>query len=162
MAKGKVPSEERIASSFQQLAVSSKNLHEASKDLGEVVCILDAALGRLDIGVSAWHKFAGHGDDNGNYWTRQIGYTQLRGKWGIALRRTSGNEFSDRFEEEVWPFNDAPHWMRIESVGKIPDLFETLIARTEESISKIKEKTNEASILAAAIDAPVPASDSEA
>jgi hypothetical protein len=33
--------------------------------------------------------------------------------------------------------------MQIESLGKIPDLYEELIKRTEETIKKIKAKTAE-------------------
>jgi hypothetical protein len=161
MPKDKVPAEERIASSFKQLAVSSKNLKDASKELGEIICILEASLGQLNIGVSAWQKVAVHESRDGSYWTRDVGYTQVGTSWAIALRRTSGNEFSDQHDEEVWRFNDAPYWMRIEGVSKIPELFETLIARVDESTSKIKAKTNEAIMLAAALDLPVSVLDSE-
>ena len=48
-------------------------------------------------------------------------------------------------------FGDAPRWLRILGVGKIPDLLEALIKSTEETTKKIKTKTAEANQLATAI-----------
>jgi len=50
-------------------------------------------------------------------------------------------------------FGEAPRWMQIESVGKIPDLFDELIKRTESTIRMLKAKAIEAKNLAAAISA---------
>ncbi len=61
------------------------------------------------------------------------------------------------YDEEVWLFSDAPRWMQIESVGKIPDLFDELIKRTEDTIKKIRAKTIEAGDLATAINEAISA-----
>ena len=55
--------------------------------------------------------------------------------------------------DEEWPFAEAPRWMCIESVGKLPELFEDLIKRTEEATEKIKGKTSEAKEFLAAVRA---------
>ena len=151
--QNKIPLSERISSSFKQLASSSDDLNSAANDLGRSISALDVALSSLNLGVSAWRRIAGNTDDNGNYWSRDIGYTLVGGSWGIALRRTSGNEHADFHDEEVWPFNGAPRWMCIEGVGKVPDLFDELIKRTIESTEKIKARTGEAKELVAAIEA---------
>ncbi|HXP85876.1 MAG TPA: hypothetical protein VN841_14225 [Bryobacteraceae bacterium] len=148
----KVPAAERIASSIKRLAATSTELKVATGELGQALSSFDKALQTLNL-VPAWHKVAGHEDEHGNYWTRDIGYTKVQSEWGIALRRTRGNEFSGDHEEEVWRFNAAPHWMQIESLSKIPDLHEELIKRTEETINKIKAKTVEANELATALNA---------
>ena len=85
---------------------------------------------KLKLGVSAWHQIAGHEEPDGGFWTRDIGFAQVRNKWGIALRRTWGNYNIDEYAEEVWLFTDAPRWICIESIGKLPDLFDDLIKRT--------------------------------
>jgi hypothetical protein len=54
-------------------------------------------------------------------------------------------------EIETWIFKDAPRWMQIESVGKIPDLFDALIKRTQETAEKLRAKTVEARQLARAL-----------
>ncbi|PYU93221.1 MAG: hypothetical protein DMG25_09995 [Acidobacteria bacterium] len=146
------PPKERIASSFKQLSVVSTDLNLAADEFSKTISTLDEALKSLKLGVSAWHKVAGHEDEQyGDFWTRDIGYAQVKGKWGIAIRKTWGNNFHDHYEEEVWPFADAPRWMCIESIGRLPDLFDDLIKRTEETTTKIKAKTSEARDLAAAI-----------
>jgi hypothetical protein len=148
------PATERIASSIKRLTVTSTELTAVTTELGQAFSSFDKALQELNL-VPAWHKFAGGEDDNGNYWSRQIGYTTVQGEWAIALKRTWGNGFGDDYNEEVWRFNKAPHWMQIESLSKIPDLYEELIKRTEETIKKIRAKTSEANELATALNAAI-------
>src|SRR5579864_5734900 len=87
---GPLPAE-RIVSSFKQLAVSSTDLNSAVGELCDNISPLDKALSKLNLGVSAWHKIAGHENEYGYYWTRDIGYAKIGKKWGIALRKTSGD-----------------------------------------------------------------------
>ncbi len=149
-----VPPKERVASSFKQLAAVSTDLNSAADELSETISKLDEALEGLKLGVSAWHQVAGNEDpQDGSYWSRDIGYARVRNKWGIAIRKTWGNHFYGDYDEEEWLFADAPRWMCIESIGELPDLFEDLIKRTEETTGKIRAKTNEAKELAAAITA---------
>lgn len=148
----KIPPPERLATSFKQLTLSSTSLNSAVGGLCDNISPLDKALNGLNLGVSAWYKIAGHEDQDGSYWSRDIGYTKVGHTWGIALRRTSGHYHAGMYDEDVWLFRDAPRWMQIESVGKIPDLFDELIKRTEDTIGKIKAKTVEAFDLAKAIN----------
>lgn len=149
----KIPPTERIVSSFKQLASASTKLNAAAIELGKTVSTLDSALETLNLGVSAWHQVAGNEEDDGNYWSREIGYSKVGRKWGIAIRKSSGNQTYEDHNEEVWLFNDAPRWMQVESIGKLPDVFDDLIQRTEETTNKIKAKTSETQELAAAIKA---------
>jgi hypothetical protein len=120
---------ERIVQSFKQLTVSSVNLNSAADELCVNIAPLNAALRTINLGVSAWHKITGTEDENGWFWRRDIGYAQVGRTWGIALRRIEGNHGEGEHEEQIWLFHDAPKWMQIESVGRIPDLFDELIAR---------------------------------
>jgi len=149
--KGPLPAE-RIVSSFKQLAASSADLNSSVAELCENISPLDDALAKLKLGVSAWHKIAGNQSEDGSFWSREIGYTQVGKRWGIALKRASGHEYAETYDEDVCLFSDAPRWMQIESVGKIPDLFDELIKRTEDTTKKIRAKTIEARDLAAAIN----------
>lgn len=147
-----IPPKERIASSFKRLSVVSTDLNSAADEFSKTISALDEALKSLRLGVSAWHQVAGNEDEQyGGFWTRDIGYAQVKGKWGIAIRKTWGNNFHDDYKEEVWLFADAPRWMCIESIGRLPDLFDDLIKRTEETTKKLKAKTNLARELAGAI-----------
>jgi hypothetical protein len=153
MAQSKISPTERIASSFKKLAASSNNLKLATVDLGKSISALDEALNSLNLGVSAWHKIAGHEDDDGSFWSRDIGYTQVGTSWGIALRRASGHHHGDIYDEEVWPFTDAPPWMSVEATVKLPDLFDELNRRAEETIKRMNARSTEAQELARAVNA---------
>jgi hypothetical protein len=139
-----LPARERIALSYKQLAVASKDLNTSADALNKSITQLETALKPLNLGVSAWHKVAAHQDDDGgSYWTRDVGYTRVADKWRIALRKTWGHNGYDHHGEEVWAFADAPRWMCVESVSKIPDLLDALVARTNETAAQIKKRTAE-------------------
>lgn len=142
---------ERIASSFKQLAAVSADLNDAAKELGRSVGSLEAALRSLNLGVSAWYAIAGDEDNDGSYWSRDIGYTRIGDQWRIALRTANGNYQVGHYSEQVWAFNDAPRWMCVESVGKLPDVFDRLISQSMDTTEKIKARTVEAEELAAAV-----------
>jgi hypothetical protein len=154
MPKPKVPPTERIASSFKELKSLSPDLHVAARELSKSINNFSDKLEPLDLGISAWANIAaGEDDQNGYYWSRSVGYTKLSHKWGIALRQASGNHNDGEYDETVWKFSEAPHWMVIESIAKLPDLFETLIERVKDTIAKLKARTDLANELAAALDA---------
>ncbi len=145
---------ERVQAAFRQLSIIATGLNSASDELGKTIAELDAALKQLNLGIAAWVQITGNSDEIGNYWNRTIGYSRIGNQWGIALRKASGNfNNEDRDEIEEWLFNDAPRWMRIEGIGKIPDLLEKLIGQANNTTDQIKKKTAEAKELAAAIKA---------
>jgi len=148
------PAPERVAEATKYLAGKSVEIKAAVKELVDMISPLDAALAKFDLGVSAWFEISGN-ENYGRYWTREIGYAQVGNEWGIALKRTEGHYQApeeDQFEE-IWLFKDAPRWMQIEGVTKIPDLFETLIKRVEDTITKLKAKSVKAKELADALNA---------
>ncbi len=148
----KVPPTERVQASYKQLSLTAATLNSASDDLGAAMSVLDAALKKLNLGISAWVAVSGNSDEDGSWWSREIGYTRIGDKWGIALKTASGDyNWPDRDSVEKWLFDDAPRWMRIEAVGKIPDLLEALIRQAEDTTKKIKHKTADVLELAAAM-----------
>ena|SRR6266853_714645 len=144
---------ERVQAAFRKLSAAATSLNAASDELGKTITELDAALKYLNLGVPAWVQICGNEDENGNYWTRSIGYARIGNQWGIALGTVSGNNNFDDADEEEWLFNDAPRWMRIEGVAKIPELLEKLTKQASETTERIKKKTAEAKELTAAIKA---------
>jgi prefoldin subunit 5 len=138
----------RVESSFKQLSTAAQTLHSASDDLRKVIRQLDASLKKLGLGFPAWVQISGSQDEV-QYWNRDLGYARIGGKWGLALRDVTGNHIDNEDDaEEVWAFNDAPRAMRIEAVGKIPDLLEKLLQQTEETTKKLQSKIQQASELA--------------
>lgn len=145
-------SPEKIQNTYKQLSVAATELNTASDGLADAILMLDDTLKRLNLGVSAWVVVSGNDDEDGSWWSRNLGYTRIGDKWGIALKDASGHYANpDRDSVETWLFNDAPRWMRVESVGKIPELLEALRKQAEDTTNKIKAKTEEALALVGVI-----------
>jgi len=153
MPQPKVPPSERINTSFKQLATISPELHSAAKELSKTIDELNASLEPLWLRVPAWHTIARGEDEHGNYWGRAIGYAWVENSWTIALKTESGNEFAPEHSEEIWAFSKAPRWLVIESIAKLPDLFETLIERVKDTTAKLRARNEQAKELVAAIKA---------
>ncbi len=146
------PLPERVQNSFKQLSLAAAELNAASDALAVAMSVWEAALEKLNLGISAWVTISGSGGEDDDWWTRDVGYTRIRGKWGIALKTASGNYSCPEMDsEEKWLFNDAPRWMRIEAVGKIPELLEALLKQADDTTKKTKAKTEQAYELAMAM-----------
>jgi hypothetical protein len=143
----------RISSSYQQLTAAATELNAVSDELGKFVTALDVALRKLNLGIATWLRLESREDGSGNYTKRDLGYAKVGNKWGIALRAMSGNHnVLDESNVEEWLFNDAPRALRIESVEKLPDLFESLVKEADAATKQIKSKTNQAQTLVTALD----------
>jgi hypothetical protein len=145
---------ERVQDAYRSLSASAANLNAASDELRKTISVLEETLKQLNLGISTWATITGDEDPNGDYWSRDLGYARVSGKWGIALREVSGNYNHEEYEkDETWLFNDAPRWLRIEGVGKIPELLEKLTKQADDTTERIRRKTAEAKELATAINA---------
>ena len=149
---------QRISNSYKQLSQAATELNSVSDELGKFVTALDSALRRLNLGIATWLRLESREDGSGNYTKRDLGYAKVGNKWGIALRTMSGNhnDVEDSNVEE-WLFNDAPRALRIESVEKLPDLFESLVKEADAATKQIRTKTQRAQALASALVDQVPA-----
>jgi hypothetical protein len=147
---------ERVQASYQRLTKVAANLNTASDNLGKVIALLDERLKKLNLGISAWHKYADYGDEAGNYRCSYLGYARVGNKWGIAISKTSGNHNSppEYHKDEEWLFNDAPRNLRMEAVEHIPAMIETLISTAEQAVEKIKGRTDEAKQIAKVLTPP--------
>jgi hypothetical protein len=96
---------------------------------------------------------------NEYWWSQDIGYTKIDGKWGVALRTCSGNyQDPDNDSVDEWLFNDAPRRMRILGIQHIPKLIRAMVEEVNKIASNIKIKIAEANELAKAIrEIPQPA-----
>jgi hypothetical protein len=154
MTSNEAFSPEKAQSAYRDLSVAAKNLNQVSDELGKTILVLDAALQKLNLGVSAWVRIAGEDDGNGNYWGRDIGYAKVGGEWGIALRTLRGNyNWEEDEAEEKWLFNDGPRWLRADAIEHIPALLEKLTKQADDTAKRIQKKTEEAKQLAAAVKA---------
>ena len=147
----------RISASYKQLTQAASELNAVSDELGKFVTALDTALRKLNLGLATWLRLESREDGSGNYTKRDLGYAKVGGKWGIALRTMSGNHNDlDDSNVEEWLFNDAPRALRIESVEKLPDLFESLVKEADAATRQIKSKTQRAQALVSALEQQTP------
>jgi len=145
---------QRVQASYQQLSAVATDLNAVSDELGKSINELDFALKKLNLGVSVWVPIrSGDGmPEDSSYWSEDIGYAKVAGKWGIALRTVHGdysNPDWDRIEE--WTFNDAPRLLRLSAIEKVPELLEKLSKEASETTKKIKARLAEAQEVASAV-----------
>ena len=153
-AKGGESLASQIRSSYQQLSAAASQLNFASDELGKHVAALDAALKKLNLGVSTWVSIRGDHNVHDYYWSEDLGYAKVGNKWGIALRETSGcYGHPDGDEIDQWLFKDAPRRLRIDGVDRLPALLEQLVKEAEQFTERIKQKTLRARELATVITA---------
>lgn len=146
---------EKIQKHFQALAGIAPSLNAVSDELTQAVGVLDEALKKLNIGLSAWVTFRSRADDDYPqfYDLDQIGYCKVDGAWGIAIQRIWGDEseVQGHHSEGPWLFNDAPREMRIRAVDSLPEVIEQLSKIAARTQRKIQEKTKSVKDLADAI-----------
>jgi hypothetical protein len=139
----------RVSSAYKQLSSAATELNTVSDELGKFVAALDGALKKLNLGISTWIRLDSREDGLGNYSKRDLGYSKVAGRWGIALRTMTGNHNTpDISNVEEWLFNDAPRALRIEAIEKLPDLFDGLIKDAESATAQIRSRTSQAQHLA--------------
>lgn len=151
---------ERVSSSYRQLSLAASHLNLVSDELGKSISVLDAALKKLNLGISTWSRLDRWEDAFGNYSTRYLGYAKVNNRWGISLRTVAGNNTQpEEATVEEWLFNEAPRALRIEAVEKLPDLFENLIKEADVAIRKVKAQSLSARHLAASLGASATGTD---
>ena len=145
---------ERVQASYLQLSAVASDLNSVSDQLGKSIAEIDDALKKLNLGVSVWVTIEGT-EDPPYYWTDDLGYSKIDGKWGIALRAVKGNYAEDEERAEAWLFNDAPRPLRLSAVSKLPNLLRKLSEEAAETTKKIKSSLKEAQQVVVALKTAV-------
>lgn len=117
-----------VAERFEKLAKESVLLNRQSDLMAAQFDRIDDVIKSLNIGVATWIEYSITG--NGH---RAIGYSRLKGKWGVTLRKKE-NEVV-----EIWHVNDAPRYMRLEATAHVPGLFDALHAQVIDMTVKISK-----------------------
>ena len=146
---------ERITAAFQTLTESAENINGISNELAKAVAPLDRALKRLNIGVACWTKISGGGGESGgsDYWSRDVGYARVGRVWCLAIRTVNGDErFPDEEVQETWSFNEAPRYIQVRAVDKLPELIEALVEATDATAKRLRQKVAVAQDIAAAVN----------
>ncbi len=145
------PLVEKVESSFRKLSTVASELNFVSDELGKCVSEMDAALKKLNLGIEVWVDISSGQDDMG-FWSRELGYQKIGGKWGIALRTVSGvHGCEEESDVEAWLFNDAPRYLRLASIEKIPELLQQLSVEGSKAASEISKRLTDVKKVAAAV-----------
>jgi hypothetical protein len=144
---------ERVATSIQELSIVAKDLNSASDELGKAISAIDAVLQSLGLGIETWTRIVHSDSGDGQYYSyRDLGYAKVGNKWGVTLRSVRGDvQDPDGESSDYWLFNEAPRWMRLEGVDKLPALIDSLVKSAAEATTKIQSKAVEANQIARAI-----------
>lgn len=144
----------RITAAFESLTQSAKALNEASGEVARPIATLDRALQRLNIGVACWTKISKGENQFGDYWSREVGYARVKNEWGLAIREVEGSEtHPDEEKEELWPFNEAPHHLRVKAIGHLPELIEAMVEATNATAKRLRDTAVPARELSEAVNA---------
>ncbi|MBI2818333.1 MAG: hypothetical protein HYX72_15490 [Acidobacteria bacterium] len=143
----------KVQSSYQQLSAVAADLNSVSDELGKCIADLDAALKKLNLGVTKWVELRANDDPRtGDYWGEELGYAKVGGKWGIALRKVRGNpNWPDDDDSEEWPFNEGPRELRLAAIQKIPELLNELSEAATKMAANVRAKLGGAQEVAAAV-----------
>jgi hypothetical protein len=147
---------DRVKKSIEQFPAAASSLNIATSQLGQSIGQLDAILKKFSIGIPTWVSFNGSIDSVPSYYHEDLGYAKIAGRWGIAVRTVSGDvrsEEGDRVEQ--WLFPDAPRFLGVQAIEKIPDLLEALLNCAAEMAKKMTEKADEVDVLTAGINSAV-------
>jgi prefoldin subunit 5 len=153
MTNEETPLLERVRRYYSQLSSVAADLNAVSNELGKSITEIDAVLKKLNLGITTWVTIysgdGNHDQDDYSYWSRDLGYAKVEGKWGISLRKVDGDSgIPDEATVEEWPFNDAPRSLRLEAIDKIPELLEKLSEEAVKATKNIRAKLGEAQAVA--------------
>jgi len=143
---------DRVQASYLQLSAVASDLNAISDELGKSVSEIDAALKKLNLGISVWVEIRSWTGDDLDYYRENVGYAKVDGKWGIALTTVSGNHNNpDQDDVEQWLFNDGPRKLRLDAIEKLPEVLKNLSEEAIRTTDKIKARLAEAKEVAAAV-----------
>ena len=145
-----------VEETLGKLAYVSDSLNKASDSLSEQILEVESALQRYGLGVSAWVMISswevevpviGAMDTNV---TRMLclGYGKYIGKWGLLV-----SECDDDIPDtgNVSFLREEPRDVKLEAVGKLPDLLKELLKKATEIATETTAKADVTREIAASL-----------
>jgi hypothetical protein len=144
---------ERTSEALKQLQPVAAAVEAAAAELSKPVSAIETAIKRMNIGYEAWTTYK-QGSYEEHWWKWDIGYSRIGGRWGIAIKMSSGDETDpERDRSETWFFNESPLYLRHPSIDKLPDLLEAL-AKTGETVAGKLTRAAERAVTIVEVVAP--------
>jgi len=145
------PQASKIRISFDNLSKNAASLNAATDEMNSSVRKLEAALAKLNLGITSWAKYTDWGEppyEGADY----IGYTKWGDKWCVCIRQLTQDytnpDPDEQDTEKVWAFTDAPRHMRIAAVPHLHKMIEKLNEDAAKTWQEIAEKAAEAETFA--------------
>jgi hypothetical protein len=144
-----------VEATLSKLAYVSDSLNKSSDSLSAQILEVESALQRYCLGVSAWVMISswdvevpviGAMDTNV---TRMscLGYGKFCGKWGLLI-----SECEDiPFEGNVSFLREASRDVKLEAVGKLPDLLKALLKKATDMATEATAKAQVTREIAASL-----------
>lgn len=132
------------AEKLENLSRIAEELNKETDALKDSVSDLDKRLGKMKIGATVWLDHVlkdGENEDANSY---LLGYTKIRDKWRIAVRR------DDEGSSEL-ALSKAPRLIRVQALNHLDELLDALTERANEFLSTLR-KHKEAAARAVAPD----------
>jgi hypothetical protein len=146
---------EVVTSFYSDLKTVAADLNAASDELGKCIAEIDDGLKTLNLGITVWAEIGkGHGDfemGDETYWSEEIGYSKWGGRWGICLRKISGDAGAGEEICEQWLFNEAPRALRLKGADYLVTLLQTLNEEGAKTAEMIRAKAADTQEVAGAI-----------
>lgn len=135
MSSPEPPLAVRTAAALAQLTPVAKDVTAAAEELAKPLNVVDNALKQLHVAFAAWVTYKSAGEDE-DFWRWDVGYSRIKGRWGIAVRTVRGNvHHPEDAEIEEWHFNESPLYLRHPAIAKLPELLEAL-AKTGATVAR--------------------------
>lgn len=154
MAAEGIPPNVRLTQGIAKLKDSTKPLHNASQILWQPVDSLESTLSNMNVRVPCWTEITSSTEDGVHYWNEYVGWVEVNDQWCIALKTCESAEYADRDTNvKIKKFNDAPYYLRIKAIDKLPELIEALIQAVDATTARMQKKVQPARELADALNA---------
>jgi hypothetical protein len=142
----------RMAAAFTKLRASAKEIKTVSDELSRSVADLERALRALDLRVGCWTLISEHNKYGDEFWREYVGYREDNKQWRIVVQTSHGHDSQpDEADETTWGFDEAPQYLRVKAVDKLPELIEALVTTVDKTAERMKKKVPSAQELAAAV-----------
>ena len=144
---------ERMSAAFSRLRTSASQIKALSNELDQHVDALERALAKLDLRVACWTRLSEWmGPDNDTFKRTYVGYSEHKRRWRIVVQTSEGRDsFPDESDDTTWTFEEAPQYLRVKAVDKLPELVEDLVASVDKTAERMKKKVGPAAEIAKAV-----------
>lgn len=136
-----------VEATLSKLAYVSESINKSSDSLSEQILEVESALQRYCLGVSVWVRISswdvevpviGAMDTNvTRMWC--LGYGKYFGKWGLLVSECDDDVPSDG---NVSFLREQSRDVKLEAVGKLPDLLKALLKKATEVATEATAKAN--------------------